>query len=131
MTQTGRVIVGVLVSGMMGWVGAGYAEREGSGSHHHEGSHAHHHAVTFQDGEAVELTGRITGRWLTVTDGPHAGKRFALVESRTLEDLQESGPATAAYHIEGTALKAHGGNRILISSFQRVSGTPSAFREGN
>lgn len=124
MTRAERVIIAVLVSGMVGWVGTVSAEREGSGSHHS--------SAPLQEGESVALNGRITGSWLTVTAGPHAGERFALVENRALEELEDAGPATATYRISGKALEYRGTNRILIASFQRVSASAPAapYREG-
>lgn len=132
MTRAERVIIAVLVTSMVGWAGAVAAEREGSGSHHHEGSGSHHDAAIFREGDTVELMGRITGTWLTVTEGPHAGQRFALVENRVLEELKETGPATATYRLSGTALEEHGTNRLAITSFQRaLDSEPAASpREG-
>ena len=125
MTRASRVIVSLLVAGTVGGVGTAYAEREGSGSHYSSAS--------LQEGESVELTGRITGSSLTVTEGPYAGQRFALVENHALEELEEAGPATATYRISGTALEYRGANRILISSFRRASASApaSAYREGS
>lgn len=124
MTRMARAVVAVLVTGMVGWVGTVYAEREGSGSHHS--------AAPLQEGESVELTGRITGSWLTLTEGPNVGERFALVENHALEELEDAGLAAATYRISGKALEYRGTNRILISSFQRAStSAPAAqYREG-
>ncbi|MBI3083450.1 MAG: hypothetical protein HYY90_03720 [Candidatus Omnitrophica bacterium] len=133
----GKVIVAVLVTSLVGGVGAVYAEREGSGSHHD--------SAPLQEGDHVDLNGRITGSWLTVTEGSYAGQRFALVENHALEELEEAGPATATYRISGKALAYRGTNRILMTSFQRVSasaparqdreeaGTPTqrSYREGS
>ncbi|PIQ84130.1 MAG: hypothetical protein COV75_03835 [Candidatus Omnitrophica bacterium CG11_big_fil_rev_8_21_14_0_20_63_9] len=114
----------MLVTSMVGWVGTASAEREGSGSHHS--------AAPIQEGESVELTGRITGSSLTVTEGPYAGQRFALVENHALEELEDAGLATATYRVSGKALEYRGTNRILISSFQRASASAPAaqYREG-
>lgn len=124
MTRARGIIVTLLVAGMAGGLGTAYAEREGSGSHHS--------SAPLQEGESVELTGRITGSSLTVTEGPYAGQRFALVENHALEELEDAGLATATYRVSGKALEYRGTNRILISSFQRVSASApaSAYREG-
>ena len=124
MRRASKLIVAVLVTSVVGWVGTVSAEREGSGSHHSSAS--------LQEGESVELTGQITGSWLTVTEGSNVGERFALVENHALEELEDAGLATATYRISGKALAYRGTNRILISSFQRVSASAPAsqYREG-
>lgn len=125
MTRASRVIVSLLVAGMVGGIGTAYAEREGSGSSHHD-------SASLQEGDHVDLNGRVTGSWLTVTEGPYAGQRFALVENHALEELEDAGLATATYRISGKALEYRGTNRILISSFQQVSASAPAsqYREG-
>ncbi len=102
-----RKIVGIAAGlALMGlWIGVAQAEDP----------------ATLHEGDQVDLTGEVEGKWLTVAEGPHAGERFALVENHALEELEDAGLATATYRISGKALEYRGTNRILISSFQRMS----------